>query len=63
MFVFFFFFASLIGAVGPKKPDNEKTTWEEYEKMKKEAEKCPDTTCPKEKPAPKYWDPSEEFTL
>ncbi|EAY10543.1 hypothetical protein TVAG_184450 [Trichomonas vaginalis G3] len=61
--ILFFIFALLVGSAGPQKPDNEKTNFEDYEKLKKEGDKCPDTTCPKEKPQPKYWDPAEEFTL
>ena len=60
-----FLFAALSFSVGPKKPEPEGvTSWEEYEKMKQEAEKsCPDEKCPKTKPEPKVYDPDVEFTL
>ena len=62
-----FLFATLTAEVGPKKKTDDDegfTTWEEYERMKKEAEEsCPDEKCPKEKPPPKQYDPDVEFTL
>ena len=63
--LFIFFLLSLFGtSTGPKDASDETSSWEEYEKLKKEkAESCPDSKCPKEKPPPKAYDPEEEFTL
>ena len=62
-----FLFAALTSSVGPKQKKDEDegfSTWEDYERMKKEAETdCPDEKCPKEKPEPKEYDPDVEFTL
>ncbi|EAX88977.1 hypothetical protein TVAG_206560 [Trichomonas vaginalis G3] len=52
MFVLFFFFTTLIGCIGPRKPNAEQSSWEEYEKKMGGKDNCHGSICSKEKPAP-----------